>query len=342
MSSAPGPSADSYLVRPADRAHDNAALCALARRCPQGERLRFYHHRDDFWERCRLHPAALVLAAERDSRVIGSVTLARKELWFAGHGWQPTAYVCDLMVDPGERGRGLGRTLLRGARRFHPDVRLTYSYILEDNTPSRRLFEGEGFTVHPRRLLYHILLPRLARRRPAAGFADVELGAALSAGIDAAFEARYGWRDTTAGNDGLFVRRQGATRAWAALRRHGPQVFVGLPWYAGLLGRVLPLLPRPGRPVHVWSLHHLGASGPRAVAALPALVRGLAGRAAAAGIDAVALPLFENEPLAADLTPITLTRWGIAPGAARLYMAGDLADELAACPRPLLMSGKDA
>jgi ribosomal protein S18 acetylase RimI-like enzyme len=300
--------------------------------------LRFYHHRDDFWERCRLQPAARVLAAERDGRIVGSVTVAWKELRFARHGPQPTAYVCDLMVDPAERGRGLGRTLLRGALRVYPDVRLTYSYILEDNTPSRRLFEGEGFTAHQRRLLYHILLPRLGRRPRGAMVEEVQLDAALIAGIDAALEARYAWRDAIAGNDGLFVQQQGATQVWAALRRHSPEVFIDLPWYA----RLLPLLPRPGRPVHVWSLHHLGASGPRAGAALPTLVRALAGRAAAAGIDAVALPLFENDPMAADLTPITLTRWGIPPGAARLYLAGDLANDLFAVARPLLMSGKDA
>jgi ribosomal protein S18 acetylase RimI-like enzyme len=334
--------ADSCLVRPAERARDNAALCALARRCPQGQRLRFYHQRDDFWERCRLQPAALVLAAEQGGRVAGSVTVARKELVLAGHGHQPTAYVCDLMVDPGERGRGLGRTLLRVARRVYPDARLTYSYILEDNTPSRHLFEGEGFVTHPRRLLYHVLLPRMARYRPWTGCTEAEPDGETAAMIDAALAAHYGWLDTAAGIDGLFRAERGATQAWGALRRHGPQVFVGLPWYAALLGRLLPLLPRPGRPVHIWSLHHLVASGPGAGAALRDLVRALARRAVAAGIDAVALPLFDNDPLAANLTAITLTRWGIPPGATRLCLAGDLAGELLAADRPLLMSGKDA
>jgi GNAT superfamily N-acetyltransferase len=156
-------------LRRADPARDSAALCALARRCPQGRRLRFYHHREDYWERARLHADAEVLALDDGGRLAGSVTVARKVLLLGGVP-TPAAYVFDLMVDPDLRGRGLARRLLDACRRACPDARLFYSYILEDNVPSRRLFESEGFTAHPHRLLYHPVLPGLVRRRPPPGF----------------------------------------------------------------------------------------------------------------------------------------------------------------------------
>jgi hypothetical protein len=71
-------------------------------------------------------------------------------------------------------------------------------------------------------------------------------------------------------------------------------------------------------------------------------VRALAWRAATEGIDVVAVPLFANDPLTAEVAPLTLTHWGIPPGATRLYLVGDLAGQLLAATRPLLMSGRDA
>jgi hypothetical protein len=39
--------------------------------------------------------------------------------------------------------------------------------------------------------------------------------------------------------------------------------------------------------------------------------------------------------------PLTLTRWGVAPGGVRLYVAGESAGRVVAATRPLLVSGKD-
>jgi GNAT superfamily N-acetyltransferase len=327
-------------VRLADPRTDNAALCALARRCPQGRRLRFYHERTDFWERGRLQPACAVLLAEDAGRVVGSVSVGRKSLWFSRRGWQPAAYLFDLMVAPEQRGRGLGRTLVRAAHQACPEAPLFYSHIVEDNVPSRRLFEAEGFTAHARPVLYHILLPRTVRR-PLAGLTE-EVAPEFAAEVDDVLRCRYDCLDGTAGHDGLFRLRIGSGHAWGALRRHDAQVFVGLPWYAEVLGRLVPGFPRGGRPVRVWSLHHLGGEGADGRRALRRLVGAVAGRAAKEDVDALALPLFANDPLTADVRGVTLTRWGVPPGVARLYVAGELARDVLTAERPLLVSAKDA
>jgi GNAT superfamily N-acetyltransferase len=330
-----------WVVRPADRGRDNAALCALARRCSQGQRLRFYHHREDFWERCRLQPSAAVLVAESAGRLSGSVTVARKPVWLSGSGWQPVAYVFDLMVAPEERGHGLGRTLVRAARQVYPEACLWYSHILEDNLASCRLFEGEGFTPHPQRLLFHVVLPRLTRRRPPATFRQLAPDAPEAARIDTVLCSRYDFVDGTAGHERLFVDDRRNGQAWGALRVHDAQVFVSLPWYADLVGRVLPGPLRPGRPVRVWSLHHLGGLGPHAGKAIGRLIGAVAWLAAAEGSGALAVPLFANDPRTADLPASALTRLGVRPGATRLYVAGELSRELLATTRPLLLSGRD-
>jgi GNAT superfamily N-acetyltransferase len=328
---------DPHRIRLAEPARDNAALCELARRCPQGRRLRFYHQREDYWERCRLHADATVYVVEEQGHPVATATVARKTMWL-GDTPEAAAYLFDVMVDPEQRGRGLARALLRGLRERCPDARLFYSYILDDNTASRQLFEGEGFTAHRQRLLYHPVLPLLSARRAPPGFSrrDSEVAA-----IDAALAERYDFRESTTGHDAIFLLERGDTRAWAALRRHEPQVFVALPWYGALLSRLLPFLPAPGRPVRVWSLHYLGATGPNQRAALQRLVAGVAHLGARGGADALVLPLFENDARNADVVPLTLTRWGVAPGVTQLYVAGDRAEALLASPRPLLMSGKD-
>jgi GNAT superfamily N-acetyltransferase len=328
---------DPHCIRPAEPLRDNAALCELARRCPQGRRLRFYHQRENYWERCRLHADACVYVIEVQGRPVAAATVARKTMWL-GDTPQPVAYIFDVMVDPEQRGRGLARALLRVLRECCPEARLFYSYILDDNTASRRLFESEGFSAHPQRLLYHPILPLFTARRPPPGFSRRDSEAPA---IDMALAERYEFRDSTAGHDGVFLLRRGGNQAWAALRRHEPQVFVGMPWYGVLLSRLLPFLPAPGRPLRVWSLHHLGGAGTDQRAVLQRLVAAVTYLLVRGGADALVLPLFENDPRSDDLLPLTLIRWGVTPGVTHLYVAGERSATLLASPRPLLMSGKD-
>lgn len=317
------------------RLDDNAALCALARRCPQGRRIRFFHERDDFRERCRQHAAADVFVIERDAQIVGAAAVARKPMWLGGD-WRSTAYIFDLMVDPAHRGRGLARRLLDAAWRSCPGVRLHYAYILEDNVASRRLFESAGFEAYPRRLFYHAILIR-GRRAVAA---DLEwhqpIPAADAAHLDSVLRSRYDFLDASSGHEGLFHLVRNGSSAWAALRRYGPKVFTDVPWYLAGLSRLLPFLPRPGRLVRAWSLHHLHAEGPHAKTVLADLVTAVCHRAAEEGVAVVMLPLFEDDPCMVHIVPLTLSRWGLRLGTTRLYVAGEFNPT-----RPLLASGRD-
>ena len=100
--------------------------------------------------------------------------------------------------------------------------------------------------------------------------------------------------------------------------------------------RLLPFMPRRGDPVRAWSLHHLHAQGPEARETLARLVTAVCRRAAENGVAVVMLPLFEDDPRAADVVPWTLSRWGLRLGTTRLYVAGEFAPA-----RPLLASGRD-
>jgi ribosomal protein S18 acetylase RimI-like enzyme len=318
-------------LRAADPRHDNAALCALARRCPLGGRLPFYHQRDDFWERGRLQPGVAVIVAEESGAVVGCGAVARKPMWIGG-SLQPTAYVFDLMVDPLRRGRGIARRLLRALA--DPGAPLVYAHVLDDNRPSRRLFESEGFRAHRRRLLFHPLLPRLEGRASARVAGPMSIDAAVAADIDRRLRDRYDFLDATAAHDGLFHLESADGGAWAALRRHGPKVCVRVPWYARAVAR-------PGRPVFTWSLHHLGAEGRWPGGALDRVLRAAASAAAGQGIDLLLVPLFEDDPLNAVLRRYLLPRWGPSAGTTRLYVAGPAATALLNARRPLLLSGRD-
>lgn len=93
-------------------------------------------------------PSASLLTAEADGAVVGFAVL-----WFVEDGGE----LGDLAVDPGHRGRGIGRTLLdrsieearlRGARTLYLEVR-------ESNEAARALYETAGFDPVGRRTGYY-------------------------------------------------------------------------------------------------------------------------------------------------------------------------------------------
>ena len=327
-------------LRPADLRYDNATLCALARRCPLGGSFSFYHERDDFGERGRLQPDVKVILAEKAGGVVGCGSMARKPMWIGGT-LQPTAYVFDLMVDRLHRSRGIARRLLGGLLAACPGARLVYAHVLDDNLPSRRLFEGAGFRAHPCRLFFHTLLPRLEGRASGRVSGPAPIDPAVAADIDRRLRESHDFVGATAGHDGLFHLEEADGRAWSVLRRHGPKVCVSAPWYVRALARLIPSVPCPGRPVLAWSLHHLGADDRRPGTALDRLLRAAAWAAARRGIDLLFVPLFENDPLNALLRRYLLPRWGPSSGTTRLYVAGPLVGRLLGAVKPLTLSACD-
>jgi len=89
---------------------------------------------------------AVVLAAEREGEVIGYAFAGVEGLdYMSLRG--PAGVLYDIVVDPAERGRGVGRRLL-DATLAALEVRGAPRVVLstaERNEPAQRLFAGAGF-----------------------------------------------------------------------------------------------------------------------------------------------------------------------------------------------------
>ncbi|MCH0565928.1 MULTISPECIES: GNAT family N-acetyltransferase [unclassified Streptomyces] len=120
-----------------------------------------------------------VWAARDGGEVVGTVGLA-----FAGKpNSRHRAELVKLMVRPGARGRGLGRTLLATAEEAAADAGVTLLHLdTETGSPAERLYRGAGWTragvipdyaadpggvLRPTTLYYKAIVPA-ARRQPEA------------------------------------------------------------------------------------------------------------------------------------------------------------------------------
>jgi GNAT superfamily N-acetyltransferase len=82
--------------------------------------------------------------AEADQRVVGVVWWRLFRSDEAGYGFvDERTPELGIAVWPGERGRGVGRMLLRAATAEHPRLSLS----VEDGNPARALYESEGFVA---------------------------------------------------------------------------------------------------------------------------------------------------------------------------------------------------
>ncbi|MGB3911437.1 MAG: GNAT family N-acetyltransferase [Pseudolysinimonas sp.] len=82
--------------------------------------------------------------AEEDGRVVGAVWWRLFRADDAGYGFvDERTPELGIAVWPGERGRGIGRLLLRAAVTEHPRISLS----VEDGNPARALYEAEGFVA---------------------------------------------------------------------------------------------------------------------------------------------------------------------------------------------------
>ncbi len=136
------PQNTAWNFRPAQTA-DNAALCALAERCPMEGDITICVHRDpDFLALdALLGDRWHVLVAEVDGAVVGCVAWAIREAYVNGMP-MPTAYAGDLKVDPKYRNRGVGAALARAvhAELGRLDAALpTLFTTLAGNRPASRL-----------------------------------------------------------------------------------------------------------------------------------------------------------------------------------------------------------
>jgi ribosomal protein S18 acetylase RimI-like enzyme len=134
-----------FRIRTAVRA-DEVALIELDRRtwAPDNAITPIPEEGSAFFDHWHLPEQFLV--AERDGRLVGFVRVVQPVPVQSG---AHVRQIQGLAVDPTERRRGLGRTLLYAAldeARRQGAQRITLR-VLSVNTPARRLYESQGFVV---------------------------------------------------------------------------------------------------------------------------------------------------------------------------------------------------
>jgi GNAT superfamily N-acetyltransferase len=133
------------MIRPATST-DTPAIARLIRGLAEYERLSHYVTLDE--GRLREHlfgprPFAEVLLAEEAGAVVGFALFFHNYSTFAG---QPGMYLEDLFVEPGHRGRGHGKALLRAVARVAVERdcgRLDW-LVLNWNEPALRFYRSLG------------------------------------------------------------------------------------------------------------------------------------------------------------------------------------------------------
>lgn len=112
----------------------------------------------DFFSRARCYESCTVYNAYEDDQIIGSAACAIRE-GVVGGRIARVGYEFQYFTAPESRKRGVARSLRRAVESHLTDrgVVLSYALIMEGNTPSMRLFEGEGFYLHRK-----LLMPSIA------------------------------------------------------------------------------------------------------------------------------------------------------------------------------------
>ncbi len=149
---------------------DSTTLQSIQARSPQGTGLRFTAvNEPDFFARARFYRRWRVFVAEQDGRVLGSAACGLREVAVGGEThW--AGYEFQYFVAPAHRRKGVASALHRHIESVLRAEGASFSYLLtaEDNLPSMRLFEKEGFTPY-RTLRAPFLLPYKKMVAPGQG-----------------------------------------------------------------------------------------------------------------------------------------------------------------------------
>lgn len=101
-------------------------------------------------------PSDLIVTAVSQGEPVGYLVLSDRPVWVPALRRRlslPGGYVWRVYVDPGERGQGIGTTLVSEAIRIAAttlDVVRINALVAPDNVPSRRAFARLGFTTAER------------------------------------------------------------------------------------------------------------------------------------------------------------------------------------------------
>ena len=106
-------------------------------------------------------PAAECLIAERGARAVGFALFFTT---FSTFLCRPGLYLEDLFVEPDERGRGIGKALLKGlaALAVERECGRFEWRVLDWNEPSIKFYESLGATVMPEWQLVRMTAPEFA------------------------------------------------------------------------------------------------------------------------------------------------------------------------------------
>ena len=140
---------------------DNRELQHLQEQCPQGTSLIVSNvNTPDFFARVKGYEDYKVYVACEGQRILGSGACAMRNAIVNGKN-RRVGYEFQYFTSPDHRRRNIARLLRRQIEEHltQHDAQLSYALIMEDNLPSMRLFENEGFKSH-RTLLMMVLAVR--------------------------------------------------------------------------------------------------------------------------------------------------------------------------------------
>lgn len=151
-------------------AEDNYELQELQAQCPQGRSLIVSTvNTPDFFARVKAYASYKVYVACEKDRIIGSGACAIRDAVLNGKT-RPVGYEFQYFTSPDHRRKAVAKRLRERIEEYlvQCGAQLSYALIMEDNRPSMRLFEGEGFKLHR-----SLLMPAIAVRKemvvPSAG-----------------------------------------------------------------------------------------------------------------------------------------------------------------------------
>ena len=129
---------------------DDKGLQELQAKCPQGTKLVVSSvNTPDFFARVKAYESYKVFVACEGDRIIGSAACALRDAMVNGN-ISKVGYVFQAFVSPDDRRKGIASQLLHRREDYlvqHAAV-LAYSLIMEDNVPSMRYIEGQGYKLH--------------------------------------------------------------------------------------------------------------------------------------------------------------------------------------------------
>jgi GNAT superfamily N-acetyltransferase len=149
---------------------DNHELQKLQAQCPQGRSLIVSTvNTPDFFARVKAYESYKVFVACKENIIIGSGACAIRDALVSGKT-RRVGYEFQYFTSPNHRRKNIARRLRQRIEEhlIQCGAQLSYALIMEDNLPSMRLFEGEGFNLH-RTLLMPVIAVQKEMVVPSVG-----------------------------------------------------------------------------------------------------------------------------------------------------------------------------